>query len=96
MPICHSIALDGTAAGTSGETGTSGEGGRGEDAKPRILLIGINGKIWLLPATRDGFQPLSKTVLPEGVYRALPALSENSLVVRTSGGSNATWTCFEW
>lgn len=90
IPICHSIALEGAAAGTLGESG------RGEDAKPRILLIGINGKIWLLPATRDGFQPLSKTVLPEGVYRALPALSENSLVVRTSGGSNATWTCFEW
>ncbi|MBM3963630.1 MAG: Pyrrolo-quinoline quinone [Planctomycetes bacterium] len=96
MPICHSIALDGNTSSSNAEPTAGVERGNGEEAKPKILLIGINGKIWLLPATREGFRPLSKTVLPEGVYRALPALSENSLVVRTSGGSNATWTCFEW
>lgn len=95
MPICHSIALDSTTASSSAGPNPGEDRGRAE-ANPKILLIGINGKIWLLPATREGFRPLSKTVLPEGVYRALPALSENLLVVRTSGGSNATWTCFEW
>lgn len=62
-----------------------------------LLLVGINGKLWLVPASREGFKPTWTTQLPllEGKYRALPALSKNLLVVRTSGGSNSKWRCFE-
>ena len=64
-------------------------------AEARLLLIGIDGKMWYLPASREGFKPLWSTELPSGKYRALPALSKNLLVVRTSGGSNTLWRCFE-
>ncbi|MFN9626037.1 MAG: PQQ-binding-like beta-propeller repeat protein [Planctomycetota bacterium] len=66
-------------------------------AGTNLLLVGINGKLWLLPASREGFKPTWTTQLPlsEGKYRALPALSKNLLVVRTSGGSNSKWRCFE-
>ena len=66
-------------------------------AGANLLLVGINGKLVLIPASREGFKPIWTTQLPllEGKYRALPALSKNLLVVRTSGGSNAKWRCFE-
>jgi outer membrane protein assembly factor BamB len=66
-------------------------------AGTNLLLVGINGKLWLLPASREGFKPTWTTQLPllDGKYRALPALSKNLLVIRSSGGSNAKWRCFE-
>lgn len=69
--------------------------GIGSEAQCDLLLVGIDGKLWCLPASPKGFKPHWATQLPSGKYRALPALSKNLLVVRTSGGSNAKWRCFE-
>jgi outer membrane protein assembly factor BamB len=69
--------------------------GIASEGQTHLLLVGIDGKLWYLPATRKGFQPQWTSLLPSGKYRALPALSKNLLVVRTSGGSNAKWRCFE-
>jgi outer membrane protein assembly factor BamB len=86
MPVCHVIGVESESPA---------------DAKPKqsanLLVLGINGKLWFLPASREGFKPLWTSQLPllDGKYRALPALSKNLLVVRTSGGSNAKWRCFE-
>jgi outer membrane protein assembly factor BamB len=87
MPICHTIGIRSEAA-------NSRENPK-EKPGANLLLVGINGKLWYLPASRDGFKPVWSTQLPEGKYRALPAMSKNLLVVRTSGGSNAKWRCFE-
>jgi outer membrane protein assembly factor BamB len=70
-------------------------GVKGSQDSTDLLLVGINGKMWVLPATKQGFAPTWTSQLPEGKYRALPALSKNLLVVRSSGGSNAKWYCFE-
>lgn len=70
-------------------------GVRGSENSTDLLLVGINGKMWTLPATKQGFSPTWTGQLPDGKYRALPALSKNLLVVRSSGGSNAKWYCFE-
>lgn len=83
IPICHTIGIP-----------TGGENTK-EKADVNLLLVGINGKLWYLPASRQGFKPAWSTQLPDGKYRALPALSKNLLVVRTSGGSNSKWRCFE-
>ncbi|RLT13834.1 MAG: hypothetical protein DWI26_07450 [Planctomycetota bacterium] len=83
MPICHTIAIRSEAPNPKENQGTN------------LLLVGINGKLWHLPASREGFKPVWSTQLPEGKYRALPAMSKNLLVVRTSGGSNSKWRCVE-
>ncbi len=83
MPICHAIGIRTQGGNTKEKQGVN------------LLLVGINGKLWYLPASQQGFKPAWSTQLPDGKYRALPALSKNLLVVRTSGGSNAKWRCFE-
>ncbi len=85
MPICHMIGIRGQAS----------NGGEKSVPDTQLLLVGINGKLWTLPATRGGWTPGWSGQLPEGKYRALPALSKNLLVVRTSGGSNSNWYCLE-
>lgn len=98
LPICHTIALDpkgasapeGVSAGGAGDT-AGGEGAAATD----LLLVGLDGRLWYCPASPEGFRPHWKTALPTGTYRALPALSNNLLVVRTSVGSNSKWYCFE-
>jgi outer membrane protein assembly factor BamB len=89
MPICHTIALDPDGNNPS-LNATAPMSGR-----PHLLLVGEDGRLWYLPATSNGFEPYWKTTLPTGLYRALPALSKNLLVVRTSGGSNFKWYCLE-
>lgn len=63
--------------------------------QPKLLLTGIDGRIWYLPAKPDKFRPIWQTRLPFGKYRALPALSGNLLVVRTSLSPDAKWMCIE-
>ncbi|MCU0706791.1 MAG: PQQ-like beta-propeller repeat protein [Pirellula sp.] len=82
MPICHTIATK-SAAATEAENGSE------------LLIMGIDGRIWLVPATDRGFQPIWQTRIPMGKYRALPALSNNRLLVRSSLSSDAKWLCFE-
>jgi len=64
-------------------------------AGDRVLVCGIDGQLWCLDANRETFQPLWKCDLPTGVYRSIPALSDNRLFLRTSNGSNSLLSCFE-
>lgn len=53
----------------------------------RILAVRISGQVDLFAADPQSFQPLAATKLPEGTYRALPALSDGLLFVRRTQGS---------
>jgi hypothetical protein len=79
MPICHTIAIE----------------AQGSEGKASLLVVGIDGRVWLTPANDQGFKPFWQTQLPMGKYRALPALSGNKLLVRTSLSPDAQWMCFD-
>jgi outer membrane protein assembly factor BamB len=61
----------------------------------QLLILGVDGQLWLTPANARGFEPIWKTRCPPGLYRALPALSGNKLLVRSSLGASPKWMCFE-
>lgn len=61
----------------------------------KLLLFGIDGEIWALDSGSTKFDPLWKSKIPKGKYRALPAFSGNRLYTRSSNGSNDAWFCFE-
>lgn len=61
----------------------------------RVLVCGIEGTLWCLDANRNSFMPLWTSALPVGVYRAVPALSDNRLFLRSSNGSDSLLSCFE-
>ena len=61
----------------------------------RVLVFGIDGTLWCLDANASGFAPLWQSTLPQGVYRAVPALSDNLLFVRSSNGADSVLSCFE-
>ncbi|MFY7875562.1 MAG: hypothetical protein ACOVQM_08965, partial [Pirellula sp.] len=61
----------------------------------RVLVFGIDGTLWCLDANASGFAPLWQSTLPSGVYRAVPALSDNLLFVRSSNGADSLLSCFE-
>jgi outer membrane protein assembly factor BamB len=67
------------------------------DGNPETLLLiqGVDGRIWSVPASDRGFKPIWQTRFPAGKYRALPAFSENRLLVRNSSGTDGKWMCFE-
>jgi len=67
----------------------------GEGEAARLLLVGIDGQLWLCPARPDGFQAIWKSRLPTGKYRALPAWSDQRLIVRQCGAADAKWLCIE-
>ncbi len=50
----------------------------------QVLVVSIDGKIQLIDATADDMKTLASSKLPEGVYRALPAMDRGILVVRRS------------
>ena len=61
-----------------------------------LLILGIGGEIWAIDSAEAKFQPLWKSSLPAGKYRALPALSGNRLYTRTSNGfGDDAWYCFQ-
>lgn len=55
----------------------------------QVLVVGVDGTVWVLGTDTDRFDKRSEGKLPQGVYRALPALSQGTLVVRDSGHANA-------
>ena len=61
----------------------------------RVLILGIGGEIWAIDSAEARFQPLWKSNLPAGKYRALPAFSGNRLYMRTSNGTGDAWYCFQ-
>ncbi len=60
-----------------------------------LLILGIGGEIWTVNSSATKFQPLWKSSLPKGKYRALPAFSGNRLYTRTSNGTGDAWFCFQ-
>jgi outer membrane protein assembly factor BamB len=61
-----------------------------------VLVVGIGGEVWALDSEAKRFEPLWKTELPSGKYRALPAFSGNRLFTRTSNGTSDAWYCYEF
>jgi outer membrane protein assembly factor BamB len=61
----------------------------------KLLICGIDGQLWCLRSSATKFEPIWKTNLPKGVFRAIPALSDNHLFVRTSSGNGDALYCFE-
>lgn len=65
------------------------------ESQSQLLIVGVDGRLWLAPATDQGFKPIWQSRLPMGKYRAIPALSGNRLLVRTNIGPDSKWMCFE-
>ncbi|MEQ1827770.1 MAG: PQQ-binding-like beta-propeller repeat protein [Pirellula sp.] len=61
----------------------------------QVLICGIDGHLWNIDAGASAFQPLWESNLPEGIYRAVPAFSDNRLFTRSSEG-RSVWYCFEF
>ena len=61
-----------------------------------LLILGIGGQIWIVDSAATKFQPLWKSSLPQGKYRALPAFSGNRLYTRSSNGTSDAWYCFQF
>lgn len=51
-----------------------------------VLALTLEGKLTLIDATTDDYSELGTTDLPSGTYRALPALVDKQLFVRSSLG----------
>jgi outer membrane protein assembly factor BamB len=60
----------------------------------QLLLIGIDGQLWLLNTKANQFESHWKTSIGQGVFRALPALSKHRLIVRSTS-PKGEWTCFD-
>ena len=61
----------------------------------KLLICGVDGQLWCLRSSATKFEPLWKTSLPKGVFRAIPALSDNHLFIRTSSGNGDALYCFD-
>lgn len=60
----------------------------------QLLLIGIDGRVWLLDTNAQQFSVIWETKLTPNLYRAIPALANDLLFVR-SNGSNPVWQALE-
>lgn len=58
----------------------------------KLLVCGIDGRIWCIAPSRMGFEPKWSATLPVGTYRALPAFSEGCLVLK----SEDAWMAMEF
>lgn len=63
----------------------------------QLLLVGIDGSLCLIQPTPDAFAVLWKSSFGKGTYRALPALANNHLFVRSSSGNEGqdSWEAYE-
>ncbi len=59
----------------------------------QLLLVGIDGRVWLCNPNAKQFDPYWKTTIGQGTFRALPALSNHRLIVRRTS-PNGEWACF--
>lgn len=58
-----------------------------------LLVCGIDGQFWSVNANTKAWDPIwESSPLPPGNYRPLPAVVDDSIVVRSTG-SNAQWYC---
>lgn len=58
----------------------------------KLLLCGIDGRIWCLSPSQRQFTSNWTAQLPDGVYRALPAFSDGRLIVK----SEQSWFAVEF
>lgn len=58
----------------------------------KLLVCGIDGRIWCLAPSDKEFSPKWTARLPEGVYRAIPAYSDGHLIVK----SDQAWFAVEF
>lgn len=58
----------------------------------KLLVCGIDGRIWCLEPSEQKFSPKWTARLPDGVYRALPAFSDGRLIVK----SDQSWFAVEF
>jgi outer membrane protein assembly factor BamB len=56
----------------------------------KVLVVGIDGRIWAIRENTKTWQPIWSLTLPAGKYRAMPALADGVLVTRTVD-SGAKW-----
>lgn len=52
--------------------------------KDHVLVIGLEGNLWVVDGQARNYRAVQQSELPSGTYRALPALSRKTLVVRSS------------
>lgn len=65
-------------------------------ANEKILMLGLDRRLRLVEASGKEYRELATTTLPDALYRALPALSGNRLIVRaTFGADSGELYCFE-
>lgn len=63
----------------------------GDGDKTMLLLVGIDGQLWLIPASDKSFTPVWSGALEKSTYRALPAYAYGTLLVRSSSGPSSRW-----
>ncbi len=62
-------------------------------ANSQLLLLGIDGSLRLINADTTAYKPYWSTQLGTGTHRALPALSNGNLLIRTNG-PNGRWESY--
>lgn len=62
--------------------------------KDHILGVTLDGRVVLFEAKSNAFQSVTQAQLPAGMYRALPAFSQGTLVVRHSDGPQSEIRAF--
>lgn len=63
----------------------------GDTEQSLLLLIGIDGQLWVVPASGSSFSPVWSSALDKSTYRALPAYGNGVLIVRSSSGASSRW-----
>ncbi|MBW3599308.1 MAG: alcohol dehydrogenase, partial [Planctomycetes bacterium] len=63
-------------------------------AGDRLLALKVSGELAIVPATPAGYQPLATArVADSGATRALPALSQGRLYLRTNADNGGVLKC---
>lgn len=61
----------------------------------QVLSLGLRGELNLFSSRGSNYVALRQTQLPQGVYRAIPALSDNMLIVRSTDGDSSRLMRFD-
>jgi outer membrane protein assembly factor BamB len=61
----------------------------------RLLILCVEGRLLLAPASPERFQELATATVSTSVTRALPALANGRLYVRETSGRGGSLKCFE-
>lgn len=64
-------------------------------AGPHVLALNTTGELILLSASQNAYTELARRRISEQTTRALPALSNGRLVVRSNSGETGTLSCWQ-